>query len=210
MKTQEAPFLILFFLLIFLSSCGKDDGIEYGKTYIRGQLLEYGSEVPLPNVAMYLQDCDGELFGPTICTTIDTFYTDVNGEYDYEFVHSPSGSYICWFEQIEGYYKIRELVLNHGLNERVRHADPYGWLNLRLKNINPINQDDKIRFTYEYKPGSWEDIYGNNIDSSFLWRVKGNYEGYLLWKVTKEQVTTEFRDSVFVTAHDTTFHEILY
>jgi hypothetical protein len=103
-------------------------------------------------VAIYLQDCHGEVLGSITCTTIDTFYTDLKGEYDYEFVHDPVGNYYCEIEKdVEGYFQIEGFAINKGLNEFTRYADPEAWIKLHVKNTSPVNEYSNYWFM-----GGWE------------------------------------------------------
>ncbi len=195
---------------LFFSSCRKADSDETEFTHIRGYVLEYGTEEPLEGVKMYLQEVGGEVLGSITFSTVDSFYTDDSGYFEYSFEDDYTSAFTYSFEEVPGYYDLgfRD-VNNQKVNEHTHYADPFAWLELHLKNVNPIDGSDKIRFTHQYSPFSWQDIYGP-ADSTLVWQIKGNYESYLIWKVTKAGTTTEYRDTFAIPAHDTTYYQIQY
>jgi hypothetical protein len=203
-------FQILFSLLFLWMGCKKDPFDN--KTVIEGYVLEYGSEKPLPGVAIYLKKVEGELLGPTYWITLDTIFTDSDGYVYYEYNHNNMTIDACVFSTPDGYYPIDLVSINtRRLNDISRLVDPYAHLNLHIKNINPVSQSDRIRFAYQFGgPSGWQELYGEAVDEVFDWTVRGNFPSYILWKVTKNNNTLEYSDTLYCSAHDTTFYEIFY
>ena len=204
---KNKTYLLLITVLLFISACRKSEAPD-SKTSIRGHLLEYGTEAPLANVKIYLGSCEGGLLEPLYCSTIDSFYTDENGYFDYE--TNAESVDLCTFEPVDGYYPIGNYVINRGVNEFTQYADPEAWLELHVKNVDPVNGEDNIRISGSWAGGSPEDNFGTNIDFIKAEKVRGNRDTKINWWVTKQGTTTVFRDTILISSHDTVFYEILY
>ncbi len=203
------PFVFIVSLfLFFFSSCDRKSALS-DTTIVRGYLLEYGTEDPLPDVAVYLQECGGE-FGSFGCWTVDTFYTNDEGFFYHEFQHE-SPSYQVSFSRLSDYYEVREIILNTGKsNERIRYADPYAYIMLHIKNIDPYNIGDYIEYSGGWAGGSSMPLVGESIDSFILKDVMGNRTQFVNWWVTKDGQSQNFSDTLYCPAHDTMLFEIFY
>lgn len=207
---MKLQYLLVFATLMLTVTCGKDN-FDKSKTVVSGYLLEYGSEVPLSNVTGYIAACDGTVFGGGGCWPIDSFLTNNDGSFYHEFKHDPTGVYVYDFEQIENYYKIDWRSIHEGaLNEYVHFVDPYSWIKLHVKNVDPFDEYDNIQYVGGWGGGSPIDHYGTEVDFIDYRRARGNRENYLKWWVIKNGETNVFSDTVYYEAHDTTFYEILY
>jgi hypothetical protein len=200
----------LSLILLLILSCNKDE-FDNSKTVVKGYLLEYGSEDPLKNITGYIVECDGEVFGGGSCWPVDSFATNNDGYFYHEFKHTPTGVYVYQFEQIENYYKIDVRYINEGaLNDHIHYVDPHSWIKLHVKNINPFDDSDNIRYVGGWGGGSPNNNYGMNVDFIDYRRARGNRENYLKWWVIKNGETNVYSDTVYYEAHDTIFYEILY
>ena len=142
---KNVIFLILAVTLLAYTSCKKDP--FENKTIIEGHILEYGSEKPLPNVRIYLQRLDGPAYGPYHWTVVDSIFTDANGYVHYEFNHNEGTIDKCTFKTPNRYYKIDFAVVNSSrVNDISRSVIPYAWVNVHVKNVNPFNTSDLIRY----------------------------------------------------------------
>jgi hypothetical protein len=216
MKNLKKELLFLLILLtVLLTGCFKEYSSPSGTTRIQGFLLEYGSEKPLEGIALYLKEITSTstTSGSFGTTTVDSFYTNEDGYFNYEFEDDGTKGYIASYQKIPGYYDVDFLTVNTGNNIGLQSfADPYAWLKLRVKNVNPVNQNDKIRFGHPYSSSGsgWQELYGTDVDEIYLWQGKGYYSNDLIWKVSKLGISTEYKESLFLPAHDTMYYEILY
>ena len=84
--------------------------------------------------------------------------------------------------------------------------EPNGVIKLHLVNSYPINNGDRIDIS-----GSNKVFYGSKIDTSILlYPFAGNKKNYYWWVVTKNGVTKNFSDSIFIKSTDTVNYRILY
>ena len=144
-----------------LSACRKEDNT----TSATGRVLQFGTNIPIEGATVYLQECSSEgLFtGTGACTTIDTVITGVDGRYEFiDFSSAGSHSIIAEANQ---YYDLLESVSvvdfeNDNMNDIV--LTPYAWLKLHIKNINPVDELDKVQIASELGL-SWTEFSGINV-----------------------------------------------
>jgi hypothetical protein len=214
MKNSKKELLFLLILpTVLLTGCFKEYSSPPGNTRIQGFLLEYGSEKPLEGIALYLKEITSTstTSGSFGTTTVNSFYTDDEGYFNYEFEDDGTKGYIASYQKIPGYYDVDFLTVNTGNNIGLqRFADPYAWLKLHIKNVNPVNGSDNIRITGSWAGGSPDDNFGTEINFFQVERVRGNRDTKINWWVTKNGSTQKDTALVYCTAHDTTFFEILY
>lgn len=214
---KKITFLILLISSIIYTYSCKKDPFE-NKTVIEGHILEYGSEKPLLNVKIYFSGLvNSEAFGTEIWSTVDSISTDQNGYVYYEYNHNEVTIDKATFKTPHLYYPI----MLHAINERQvndisRMVEPYAWVNVHVKNIDPFNSSDNISFTVSPgfsigATGGWYNLYGEDIDQEILFKTIGNKDNTkILWTVIKNGMSFEYRDTVYFNAHDTTYYEILY
>ena len=198
-------------ILIILTSfsCRKDTPM----TDVSGTIKAYGTESPIPNARVYLTDCIslGGLGGVDCGVTKDSTLSDTNGNYEFNF-QADDGHFYWINVEAEGYYKGSSTtnVLEDRTSNLDVTLDPEAWLKLHIKNINPVDESDFIRFSCGLTEEDWTNEQGSNIDTIHTWYGRGNKEGELIWKTTKNGVTEEFRDTIYIPAHDTLEYEIFY
>ena len=147
----------LFLFLIALVSCKepmpelpekyKLKDIRYTK--IEGKVLEYGTNKPLSYASVILQEAIYERgSGGGNYISIDTVQADAEGKYFLEFMHLPSTPTYSTAYQIyceENWYYSDEIDMEKGYGHRLNLVlDPYGWIKVHVKNINPFDNKDYL------------------------------------------------------------------
>jgi hypothetical protein len=187
--------------LIALSGCKKNP-------IVQGQVVEFGTNTPIPNATVKLSECDGEVLGSFLCTNVGSTTTDDKGNFSFDLegfqVSADANKY--WesgddFEVLQG---------KEGCYDRVTISlFPYAWLKVTLKNESGA---------YAFDPPS--NFSGNpliyltqNQDTVFeLIKVKGNKEFIYSYGVYQtngsDRIFTTIRP--FCNGHDTTNLTITY
>jgi hypothetical protein len=49
-----------------------------------GHILEYGTNAPIPNALVYIQECESQSLGNISCQQIDTVFSDADGYYQFQ------------------------------------------------------------------------------------------------------------------------------
>jgi len=193
-----------------MTSCKKDHTPD---SNIQGQVLEYGSMTPISGATVYLSRCVvTEPLGPLNCGLTDSLTTPSDGYFSFDIEGDFDGNYIADATAPQYYSSNLEVVLLSPGQEVDKNIvlDPFAWLEIHVKNIDPVDGNDKIRFTLPCNSNPyWEELFGAG-DEYFLCQVRGNYDSSLIWKVTKNEITIEYRDTLSISAHDTISYEILY
>ena len=181
-------------------------------TKIEGQVLEYGSNKPLVGAEVFLQEAIYAPFsGGGNYITIDTFYTDNEGKYSIEFLHLPSTDSYNVSYQVEAhsfwyYPETKSMETGYGHRRNII-LDPFGWIKVHLKNVNPFDNKDYLFTSIEGGGGHY---YGKEIDLIDIRTRNANKKIGLYWTVKKNNILKEYNDSLYLPAHDTVNYEILY
>ena len=217
-------YLFLSFLIILplIFSCHKPednptpkDKVPYGdgsRTKIEGRVLEYGSLKPIPNALVVLEEefhmpfTGGGKYYP-----IDSTYTNADGYYIYDFKH---------IDKLDDYYfsyQVKALAPKYfDNNSRMENGyahrsdiilDPYAWIKVHVKNVNPFDEKDYL-FTNIWGGGG--KYYGLDIDITEVYPVPGARKIKFFSRSTKNKITVEKLDSLYLPPHDTINYEILY
>ena len=88
--------------------------------------------------------------------------------------------------------------------------DPEAWILFHIKNVNPFDSNDNLRYGGFIEGGSPQDNIGDNIDLWELRKSYGNKNIPLSWWVTKNNITNQYRDTIYSPARDTMVYEIFY
>ena len=216
-------FLSFLIILTLIFSCHKPednpipkDKVPYGdgsRTKIEGRVLEYGTLKPIPNALVVLEEefhmpfTGGGKYYP-----IDSTYTDSDGYYIYDFKH---------IDKLDDYYfsyQVKVLAPKYfDNNSRMENGyahrsdiilDPYAWIKVHVKNVNPFDENDELR-TGSPKGGGGVFI-GINMDATEIQNKFGNRKIELLWVVIKNKIQSIHKDSLYLPAHDTIDYEIFY
>ena len=197
-------------ILIILTSfsCRKDTPM----TDVSGTIKAYGTESPIANARVYLTDCIslGGLGGVDCGVTKDSMLSDANGNYEFNF-QADDGHFYWINVKAEGYYKGSSTtnVLEDRITTLDVTLDPEAWLKLHVKNVNPVDESDKVRYNV-YGMVGWESLFGSQVDETFYIPYLGNRYNPILWKVTKNGTMTEHQDSIYYIGLDTVSFDIFY
>ncbi|MBK7233867.1 MAG: hypothetical protein IPH93_16795 [Saprospiraceae bacterium] len=214
----------VLFVLLFLS-CEKDNDdsniIPYAngtKSKVEGQVIEYGSNKPIPGAKVILQEgyISGSLLsGRTVWTAIDTFVADNDGKYQFEFFHKEDDfdrkelyAYEVYIEKDQYFPSLEKRAHKEMWTKNLNFVlDPFAWIKVHIKNVNPFDDRDYL-FTSSHGGGG--DYRGKNIDNIEFHINRGNRKVELYWNVKKNSIFKEFSDSLYLPAHDTVPYEINY
>jgi hypothetical protein len=180
---------------------------------VSGRVLEYGTKKPIPNASIYVMQYYGTLLGAEGFNLLDSTKTDANGKYTFK---TTEGDYIKVAKQ--GYFNMYSTDYAHIpidiLSKRATSVtkdiviDPIGWLKIRVKNVKPVADNDKIIFSqYTCTPN---ELYGKSIDVFTICPRLGNRKSKFTYWVDKKAISTYYEDSIYVKGLDTTYYSINY
>ncbi len=202
--------ILIIPLLLLLSQCRKDDKTTYIKT--SGKVLEFGSNKPIKNAKVGIYEEGGEFLGSTWTKLVDTTRTDATGFYHFDIGDLDKGSSFFISAAADKYYTYdpnnylvtKQEVLNNDIV-----LDPFAWIKVHVKNVNPFDDNDRIILGNGISPLNSIQI-GKNINLLYTNKLLGNREFETGWSVTKNGVNTQYKDILKIPAHDTLNYEILY
>lgn len=206
MKVQH---FFLFSLLTFIlfSACKKDKSTE---RRVFGQVLEYGTEIPIEGASVELYSCTTDAFS-TGCGLTKTVLTDANGLFEMTFQGEGNSMLTA---KADKYFDYTEIILNNGMdNEERIILDPHAWLNLTVKNVAPAEEFDKVFLSslISPTPGSSEEYIGIDVNLNYTIKKYGNRDLRIGWNTYTSGVLIErFKDTLYLPAHDTLYYEINY
>lgn len=205
--------LVFLVLSLIIYSC--DEGIDplLPYTSIEGQVLEYGTNKPIENaqVILYKRVSTGTFSGANMA--VDTFLTDATGQYS--FIYEGDGNlglnafHDTYFNRGNDIYgdHIYSKIENKNIDIIL---DPYALLELHIKNVNPFDENDNIRYDGDWSGGAPQDNLGTNVDFHDIKEVRGNRNINIIWWVTKNGEKIEHQQNIYCKSHETTQYEILY
>jgi hypothetical protein len=201
-------YLVLLVPLLFLiAQCRKEPLSDM--TTLEGSVVEYGTKKPIPNAVLKLNKSTGRSGWVVNWETIDTFRTDLNGNYKYSFKHETFGNYELVLRRPPLYGgDINGNVINGKTTQRNFVLNPPFWLNIRVQNINPLSQKDTIIVS---SGAIYSILVGTKIDT--LLKTSSDYGNHFIgvnFYTIKGDKRKETKDSVFCPAHDTTYFTIKY
>lgn len=202
----------LFLLICFsflMAQCHKDDD-KFIK--VSGKVLEFGSNKPIPNAKVGVYEEGGEFLGTTWTKLVDTTRTDANGFYSIEknnidrtssfFISAAANKYYPY--DPNNYLVTGQEVANNNIV-----LDPFAWIKVHVKNVNPFNERDSILLGNVVGTIPMTHV-GKNIELNYTNKVRGNLRMEVQWSVGKNSIWKFFTDSITIPAHDTLNYEILY
>ena len=204
MRSKIPIAIIVFCICSFIfSSCEK----EWGKTEITGTVQDNAGK-PVQGATVFLYEDDLN-FDFDIGEIIETTETDAAGKYTFKFDAGRKNSY-----QV----KAAKDRYSEGGNTNVEKGDenilnitiiPEAYLKLRIKNVNPYDQYDRISISavFNYSPNIF---IGSSVDTFMLGEVYGNQYKEIIWWVTKNNIKIEYKDSVYCLPFDTAIYNINY
>jgi len=181
--------IIFLFSILLFASCKKDfEGIE-----IKGRITEVGSGKPVSGAKVTIvgRGSDGSpwLSGGGISAIVDSVFTDANGHYSYRNVESPFGGYIILISKD----KYQPANPPHGFDNGFPHnfdyqLQPYAWVKIHLKNVNPFNAWDKVKVFGFFSSNINFEYDGSNIDIFRTEKILGNLSIKLTPVITKNSI----------------------
>jgi hypothetical protein len=209
-KTMKKFLFLLACFGLLMAQCHKDNTPQ-GPTIVEGKILEIDSDVPIANADVFLVEVDatGSIFGPTKNTTIQKMVTDASGNYKFSFQWNKKFTYDVEAQApTDKYYSDSQSAIfgsDEGKNVQNVYITPTAWLKLHVKNVNPFDSRDEVKFFY----GS---CYGNTVDSTIVVKVQGSIKALNTIRIwtTRNSVQTYKDISTIVPPHDTTKLDIFY
>jgi hypothetical protein len=207
---------VLFSLmLLWLVACQKDEPVQ---THVRGVIKTYGTETGLPGLRLRVYreaiGGGGVFFGggsSGSSAEIMELVTDAQGRYSgsFEATRNDGNYYIAPETAPDHFGPIRATQIWPGEDNVVNiFQAPYAYLKLHVKNVNPYNTDDWIGCTFS--SGGSVSFAGHGINATSIRTITGNMQTVLYFSVIKNNQLSQFTDTVFAAAGDTTFHQVLY
>ena len=206
--------IIFFFSILLFAACKKDfEGIE-----IKGRITEVGSGKPVAGAKIIIEGIghsDGFLSpGSGNGFIVDSVFTDNDGNYIFSRNDNPASGYYLIITKD----KYQRAEPSRGFNNDVKQTfdyqlQPYAWVKIHLKNVNPFNNNDWVQIyaSFARSLSSNDNIYiGINVDKIIYEPTNGNNKILIYYKYIKSNI--KFRDSieVFTPAHDTIPLDIFY
>jgi hypothetical protein len=202
--------ILIIPLLLLLTQCRKDNKTTFIKT--SGKILEFGSNKPIKNAKVGIYSEGGEFLGSTWTKLLDTTRTDATGFYHFDKDNLDKGSSFFISAVAEKYYAFdpnNYLVTGKEVLNNNIVLDPFAWIKVHVKNVNPFNDADSILLGSVV--GDLRGLYiGKNIDAIYINKVQGNTQMSASWIVIKNSIRSRFSDTIAIPAHDTLNYEILY
>tara|TARA_R110001592_G_scaffold219477_1_gene473843 strand:- start:260738 stop:261370 length:633 start_codon:yes stop_codon:yes gene_type:complete len=210
MKPKKLLYVIAFIQLIV--SCGKDGPGGTPKTTVSGYVYEKDTQKPLEDIPVKLVDMGGGALGMagggSANSSQAVFVTGPDGYYHFDF--EGDGSYGIFsdgrwpeYSHLPGYKPV-----NKGEHNEISFTlQPQAWLRLHIKNVNPHNHLDRISLMPGNSPVTFT---GEAVDVFEIYKVWGNTNRALKWAVEKNDLVTNYSDTIYLLGNDTTFYEILY
>jgi hypothetical protein len=207
---------VLFSLmLLWLVACQKDEPVQ---THVRGVIKTYGTETGLPGLRLRVYreaiGGGGVFFGggsSGSSAEIMELVTDAQGRYSgsFEATRNDGNYYIAPETAPDHFGPIRATQIWPGEDNVVNiFQAPYAYLKLHLKNVNDYDNQDWIGFTFS--TGGSGQYLGPEINVITIRPITGNQPVYIYFSVIKNNQLSQFTDTVFAAAGDTTFHQVLY
>lgn len=215
---NSKAFFLFFLIIVVFASCNKiNETVPWTK--VEGIVKDYNSSKPIVNVQISVNKITEVSEYQYKSEIIATFMTNENGEYSCQFHAKTDGknsiSYsLTASKSSEGYGTGEYQQITKGKkNYNILKLCSIGYLTVHIKNQNPYDNSDEIcvcavhpsfqteASSCETPPSSYWCKYGTDIDEDFFNNVQslfGNNYQVIKWWVTKNNVTTSFKDSIFI------------
>ncbi len=215
---KKIIFLSLTLLIIsFLGSCKKDDNQLPDKATVSGKVLALNTKDPVKGakVLLYKSIFSGGIGGSSNTVVLDTTFTNDKGEYNFSYDST-----------LKSEFFVRAYANNYftGSNDRYdiwtkkENIDitltPYAWITLRVVNVPPVDDHDKISILNEWDQAAEQFYKNGKCDTIFTKRVFGNQKTKLYIDIDAQtdngNKIQDYIDSIYCKGLDTTFHTITY
>lgn len=209
---KKIPILILLLLLIW-SSCDDNESLS-PYTVAKGIVKDAGTGTPLNNATVYLIEGEWSLLssGGGFSYVLDSFVTDSDGAYEFRFLDKDDHKYSITASKTDYWDLSSAAIVPLPYQENIMdvHLYPYAWLNIHVKNENPFDGNDNIRYSGAWSGGGAQNNLGTGINFYDMKKIKGNKEIHIYWNITKNGNSIFYEDYIYCKGGDTTHYEIFY
>ncbi|MFM2268983.1 MAG: hypothetical protein RL757_2424 [Bacteroidota bacterium] len=206
MKNLKIFLFLLPLCAVAWSGCKKE---EPQMTIVDGVVREFGTQKPLAGVrARIVEVGAGNPLGGTNVDILGVDTTDAEGRYHFELSLDklPDGVYLNVPQGYSPYNTERGAIKKGQQNNLIHDLDPYAYVDLHIKNINPFDNTDYIEGNLGGTPIS---VTGN-IDSRGIVKILSNRICRIDYVVTKNNIRKVYSDSLYVSARDTVKYSLHY
>lgn len=211
--------VIAVFIAIGITSCKKNKNVitingyvydPYAGLYISGASITISSSKVSSG------------FYNSNYTDIASATTDASGAFSFEFNQEKSAGYRFYMYKDKYFDRTIDVpdadIQPENIYAPIFDLYSIGYLKLHVKNSSPYDANDFIAYYYNIDNISCIDCctntvfkgYGKTYDSTYKCKTYGSRDVQINWHVTKWTSDVAYSDTVFCTAFDTTFYEILY
>lgn len=218
-KLFSKSLIALVLLSFLLSFCKKDKNI----ITISGTVYD-------PNTKAYVQGAHVTVSASKITsgfynsnyTDIASITTDASGVFSFEFEQDKTAGYRFYVYK-DKYFDCTTDVNDADIVPGTTYSPtfniyPEAYIKLHVKNNTPFSNDDFIG--YSYSSGVVQCLgcctnttfkgYGTAYDTILKCKTYGNQDVKINWHVDKFNQDIAYSDTIYTTAFDTTFYQILY
>lgn len=191
MKTQLLFCIII--LSLFFTSCSKPTESPISDATAFGYAFDKFTQEPILGAEVHLYQSEfTSFFSPDRITYLETTLTDKDGFFEFQ------------FEELDFPFSHFVYVEEHGFFPEQKDAEknmeillePQVELRVKLKNITPYDNNDRIAISVAC---GYEAFIGQNIDTLISCFARPERRSALTYWVTKNDIKTEFKDSIFTT-----------
>ena len=166
--------LLISFLSIFLIGCRKDPDRLETHTIAEGVVTQFGTNTPVANAFVYLLECEKS------CRIIDSFRSDANGRYSFDFVHKSLPRYEIGVSA-KNYYNSETEIATLGYRNRFNfNITPAAWIKVKVKNVTRQYNDKYIHVWGSFSMT----FFTQNLDTSFTIKGRGNQNNSIYLAIT--------------------------
>ncbi len=208
-------------LIISIINCKKKNDVKL--ITIPGNIFDENANTNIQGVTVKLQS--QEVSGGTFSNsynTIESSTTDANGNYSFEFENRNPVSYKIIVTK-NGYFGIEDIFNPDNISTETTNTKNYSlfsqsWFTINIKNTTPFDNTDEILYhnlsginnCSTCCNGSFSTYTGTNIDTTITCPLYGSQYIVFEYFVTKDQIISGFKDSVYCTPTDTAFYQLNY
>ncbi len=217
---SKLNYLVLSFIILVCVNCKKPVSVDYK---IFGTLSDSQSNDPISGAYLVLsaQILDAGTFNNSY-QTLESVSTDSNGYFEFNIEKQTFNSIKVTFEKQlffsgEVIFSPESVDPKSGL-EVLESLDPMAFVNLNLRNISPINEQDELAFRYisAYFPdciccnNDFRYFDGMDVDTVISCAVVGNSQLDYNYIVTKGGGSSNLQGGEFIESFQTVEIEINY
>jgi len=208
-------FLIkLFLLLIIMSGISCDDR---GKTIVKGRVLNAITNEPVTDLRIVVREYPFH----SGMRTAEDFYSDANGEFYAQFRARKSSDYYCeiydgwsYLSDEESNILVKNVAVSKGNEQDITfYICPIAKFRLILNNINCFDVNDNISVDVTSGLQNWNKNYQypgcGSVDMlDYIEYPYGNI--YFHWQVTRNSLTQNFYDTLYLNKNEEKIYQIDY